>query len=868
MLSFIKRFFHKNNTQEIPLEDLYITNFLDPNSNIFTEETGDGYKSFYDDGLNLQLQRKQLYAWCEELKFQYKDLLLESTIDFSSINQLVSDSTGDENNISGFCAFGFLLRYVNDSNFYSVLISDGGYFRMDVMFNGNQIPLIGWTLIPVSQNSDKNIINLKIIANSTNFCIIINDKTCCNIEDDTIQSEGYVAFAGQNWQMHEKICAKLKYLKIDRRDIFIDSSYRQWSHIDEITPEQNLANTHSFASVGNYIAALLELESLWKKQKPTIDELLLASRLYLSQNMYENAQKFVLQALDIDNNNVSVQEQYASLLYLWKNFYELENYLNNIDCNKSSLLLSFYGHVKFQQKDYNKALEYYENAYKIDNKQIIHKLNMALCYEQLNKKALSFENRFECALLYLEQKNYNEFENTIILIENAKPTAKQKKLISFLKGRLYFLLNDYKKSLDFLQDFLQTYNDKIKKSDFEIYSLLFFMLSKIYRQALDANQSLIFAEKSCIYNENNVEYLTNYAELLFSLKDYKKSEEIALKSTEINIDNGYAWNLLASIALINNDLENAQKYIFNALSTMPEDLSVLKNYIIIMQKQQRFEEAFGVLDDAAKHSGYGANYRGQALHLTANLLKNLDRYEEAENRYKEALLLCPKNQQLIADYASLCIFTNRLNEADSLLCKTLTEQDIPTEDIIHLLVIISNKKGDFSRSEVLLREYIEEYKNRNIPCPTLYFDLGNLYISINKVSKSEQIAELLKEEKYFEEYNQLISIINSKTKEEISCSKCKIKWYYPKNMLPIGKLNLTAQPPDNLPAGICINCGKIYCIGCGKQNLDTTGRFRCLECGEYLKIQHNGVAYILNDWKNQKLLKDNIDESDRKNLVY
>ena len=70
-------------------------------------------------------------------------------------------------------------------------------------------------------------------------------------------------------------------------------------------------------------------------------------------------------------------------------------------------------------------------------------------------------------------------------------------------------------------------------------------------------------------------------------------------------------------------------------------------------------------------------------------------------------------------------------------------------------------------------------------------------------------------------------------------------------MLPIGKLNLTAQPPDNLPAGICINCGKIYCIGCGKENLDTTGRFRCLECGEYLKIQHNGVAYILNDWKTQ-----------------
>ena len=124
-------------------------------------------------------------------------------MDFSKINILVPETQSEiafqngtnSSNIksAGFCAFGIMFRCVNDSNFYMLLISDKGQFRFDVVFNGTQIPLLGWTKIPENKNKkqSKDLVPLQIIANGTNFSIIINNQYVTTIQDDTIQSEGY-----------------------------------------------------------------------------------------------------------------------------------------------------------------------------------------------------------------------------------------------------------------------------------------------------------------------------------------------------------------------------------------------------------------------------------------------------------------------------------------------------------------------------------------------------------------------------------------------------------------------------------------------------------------------------------------------------
>jgi transposase-like protein len=62
-----------------------------------------------------------------------------------------------------------------------------------------------------------------------------------------------------------------------------------------------------------------------------------------------------------------------------------------------------------------------------------------------------------------------------------------------------------------------------------------------------------------------------------------------------------------------------------------------------------------------------------------------------------------------------------------------------------------------------------------------------------------------------------------------------------------------AMPPDDLPAGSCPSCGKTYCIGCAKENLDPQGRFVCPACGKSLKLINEGLKKLVADWAESAL---------------
>lgn len=863
MISFIKRLFRKKSPKIISQEELFITNFKDSDSLLFSPEEGDGYKSYFQDGYTLELNRKDLYAWSTSYEYQWKDIVLDAQIDFSEIHKMIPDSLEEIKSInqSGYCAYGVLFRYVNDNNFYSVLISDGGYFRMDVMFNGNQLPIIGWTQFPSLEHTNteeifsKDIVNLKIIANGTKFSIVINGKTCVNLDDDTIQSEGYIAYAAQNWQMYEKVTATLKNLTIESRDIYVDSSYRQWSYPEELTPQDNLRNAESLGAVGNYIGALLELEQLWKKRSATIKELLLGARLYMAQGLYEDCEKLMLQALNLDKDSIEVKEQYASLLYLWGKIPALETFLQENETHNSALLFTFTGHIHSENQNWKAALAAYENAEKLSENEPMHKINSASCLDKLNKNANAFEKRFDAALLFCQLKSFEDMQNTIISIEEQKLTPKQKNICNFLKGKLNYSINNFEEGITYLTEFIEKLGktDKNKK-EFALYlAESHYILSTLYRESGNVKEALENAKAATELHNTNSQYFSYYGDLLFAINEIQSAKEIITEACKLNQSDGYIWNLLASIALEQDNLEEAQSHIFTALSLLPEDLSILKNYIIIMTKLERFEEALGVLDAAAFHSGYGRLYRAQALHLAGNLLRDIGKLDEAEKRYIDAINLTPKNQQLLADYASLCIECDRLNEADSILCSTITEESEIPDYIVRLLASISLKKGDFPRSEVLLRQAIETKETNNQDCGILYLDLVNLYAAINKMEKAEETADILLENGYTSEYQEAQQIIDEKTKDSIECANCKRVWYIPKNISEMGNIRLTAQPPDELPAGNCPECGKIFCIGCAKEYLDKTGRFQCAECKTYLKLQHKGIPWLLYNWmKTQK----------------
>ncbi len=840
MFSFIKRLIKK---QKVSENELLNTDFTSKNAAlIFDEETGDGFKSFYDEGFVLEINRKDTFAWTTEKKFEVKDFVLESVIDFTKIHELIPE-TEKLNEKAGFTSYGFIFRYINDQNFYSVLISDGGFFRLDVFFNGSQVPVIGWTSFDKTDVQDRNIIPLKIIANSTKFCIVINNKTCVNCEDDTIQSEGLIGFAAQNYQCYENVEAKLKFLSIDIRDIYVDSAYRQWSLDSETKAEQNLANAESFAAVGKYLDAILELEKAWKKQAPQAPELLFGSRLCLAQNLTDKAQKFLEQAVKLNSKDLEVQEQYASFLYLTGKAVELEKYLNSINENilTSALLSSFMGHSLINSNNYQKAIEYYETASRLQDFEPMHRINIANCYDELKNKNAAIDERLKALELLIKNKNYSDYSTQLDILEHSKLLKNQKLELKFLKASYSFETKNFFQCKSEISEYL---NSNPKKAHAH------YMYAFCLKEYGEYENAVTEIQKAIELSNNEAEYYELYAELLYGLEQYEKAQQIIEKASELNPHNAYNWNLAASISLKNNDLEKAKEQIFTALSELPEDLSILKNYIIIMQKLNRFNEALPVLEAAATHAGYGSTYRSNALHLAGNLLRDTNSFEQAEENYKKALALTPKEKTLIIDYAQLCLITDRVNEADSLVSSIYSDSDtfIPIE-AARLLACIASKKGDWTRCSVILQQCIEECSFKRIPYGDVLLDLANLYLSLNKNDKALEVSKRMLEEGYKEQYAQIEQIINEKTKDKIFCSVCNLKWYVPKNITDSITLRLTAEPPDNLPAGNCPECQKIYCIGCAKKYIDSTGRFTCPDCKINLKLQNNGVKYLLHQWR-------------------
>jgi hypothetical protein len=282
MFSFLKRVFKSKN--KVAVQDFeqsafenWASSFSNPETRRFIEEEGDGYKTQFNKGLELQLLRKNLYAWTVNPQFQYKNLILQGTIDFSKTNlskRLANKLSQDAQ--AGSAAFGFLFRYVDESNHLSFLISNQGFFRLDAYFNGNQFPLIGWTKCPPpprSLNKNKEAetketkkslgkIPLTILAYETKIAAIINGRLALMLDDDTVQSEGYIAFAGQNWTSEEVSQASLLNISLESRQMQVSAFASDLIENAYIPSDARIQLALSYAAVSRMVPALIEVKKL------------------------------------------------------------------------------------------------------------------------------------------------------------------------------------------------------------------------------------------------------------------------------------------------------------------------------------------------------------------------------------------------------------------------------------------------------------------------------------------------------------------------------------------------------------------------------------------------------------------------------
>jgi tetratricopeptide (TPR) repeat protein len=253
------------------------------------------------------------------------------------------------------------------------------------------------------------------------------------------------------------------------------------------------------------------------------------------------------------------------------------------------------------------------------------------------------------------------------------------------------------------------------------------------------------------------------------------------------------------------------------------------------------EEALGILA-----AGRDEDPEGIMTNCAGNLLVRAGRYEEADEQYRKALVIAPDNTEYLGNRASCLIELGRYGEADTILARA--HNLAPSPKILELISYVAFKKGEYARAESACRAALE-MDSRHVPS---LLSLGWIY---SAQGRWEEVKEVISRLDFPElppaslpRREELRKRLEEALTRHIPCASCGRGWHVPKDAPPAPPLRLFAMPPEDLPAGTCIECGKTYCIGCAKAHLDPDGRFICPECGKSLKLFDEGLKKILYDW--------------------
>jgi tetratricopeptide (TPR) repeat protein len=222
------------------------------------------------------------------------------------------------------------------------------------------------------------------------------------------------------------------------------------------------------------------------------------------------------------------------------------------------------------------------------------------------------------------------------------------------------------------------------------------------------------------------------------------------------------------------------------------------------------------------------------------------RFEDADKKYRVALAAAPDNAGYLSNRASCLIEQGLFGEADGLLARAHSIS--PSPAILEMISYVAAKKGEYPRAEQACRSALEMDP---LHTPSL-LSLGWILLTLGRYAETRELIRRIDSMQPGEDAvkgrEELRSRLNDMLYSTIGCASCERSWKILKDQPAAPSIRLIATPPDDLPAGSCTVCGKTYCIGCAKKNINPSGRFTCPSCGQPLKLVNDGLKRLVYDW--------------------
>jgi tetratricopeptide (TPR) repeat protein len=798
--------------------ELWECQFSQKNKNRFELEDNKSLKTeIRDESLSLTAKKQNLFVWSVNNFYRYKDFVLDCLISIDMDN--------------GHSAAGILFRYTDKLNYYYLMVSEDGFFRMDVVFNGTPRVLIPWTSCNLESPGE---IRIRIIVHGFSIALFLDDIWIGEIDDDTIDA-GYIAFGGQNFSIKEAACFSLSRIKIESRAVEVEISYHSQVKNGIIPAENRKKLAQRLFDSGQYGAVLIQIKKI-SKENPTDAELsfLLAKSLGMLCS-YDEALIALDSCVELSGKyNKDVVIEKSGLLYRMNKLLDLRDFMNSHPdvLNEESFLLNLMGNTEDGLGRFDIAVDFYRRACSMEPGNGVFRLNIARTLEKSGYTESSFEFYNEAALCFFRDENYDELTHVLSSMSRIKPDNREGRI---LEGKVLFDEGRLEEAFLIFQ--------RLVKEGLEDTSVDF-LYGIILREKGHREDALALFKSSAEKEEEYYPYWFRYAETMYLMG--LSAGDIALKAIDLEPDNPWAHNLYGLILLSENRGEEAKLRLSKALELEENSIDILINYSDAVASVDGIEAALSLFK--------GGSEVPSAQNQLGNLLYDTGDYEKAENSYRKAVAGDSSNRNYKENLASALLKQDYILAAEEILSGLM--ENYQTSATLEMIAQVAFRKGEYKRADTSFIEAIKlEPGNFRI-----LLNYGDFLFTRLDYKGAGEIAErvlsmpdvdgALVRKNESDDARHLLLKVKTALNDKHECSNCSRTWWVSKNIPVIDVVRLHGEPDGESPAGKCINCGKVYCVKCVIDHIRDS-RFVCPDCNEYLKLSENYLKYLAMEYANR-----------------
>lgn len=449
------------------------------------------------------------------------------------------------------------------------------------------------------------------------------------------------------------------------------------------------------------------------------------------------------------------------------------------------------------------AIEVLSRALRIDHTYIKSHLLLAEIYHRKGK--ITQAEKHYLLAVQLDSTDFDA-NNNLALIYNARKEYKQAAFyyerlvrlghgtgeIQFMLGNLYFEIQDYDRSLQTFQEYLESYpdveqgylavglvmlaqKDTLRALDWyrktygenknfgsvrdEIANTLIDLgdwegavqiyeeaaadsndvisrlrLGELYMANGDTNRAIETYER--ITQTHPKEWRAPYQlGIIYFLKlDWEQCIAFLQSTVDINKSWPDAWFRLGLAYQQQGQLSEAEESFREAQKLAPIHAGVNVNLGFVLFQQQKFEDAIEYLMKAAENAPDSSALQASALTTIADVYEAMQQHDKSEEYYQQALAIDPENPTILNNYSySLAQRNERLGEALEMVKKAL-EKDPDNGAFLDTMGWVYFKMTDFEQALTFIKRALEIRNNS----AEVHEHLGDVYDKLGETELAVQ----------------------------------------------------------------------------------------------------------------------------------